>query len=92
MKNENPKFQISNIEIFFSKIKKVVIIRDFSKKEVFKEFDLVKLNEFAETLFSIGNVGFILPCDNGLITIHKNDKDYVIDMLDQHSKLLKPIS
>jgi len=92
MKSENPKFQISNIEVFFSKSDSVVFIRDYCNKSIFKSLNLERLNELYLALYLIGDRDFVIECDNGIIKINKADKDYVISMLNDHAELLKPIS
>ena len=92
MKHENPKFQISNIEVFFSKADSVVFIRDYCNKSIFKSLNLERLNELYLALYLIGDRDFVIECDNGTIKINKADKGYVISMLNDHAELLKPIS
>ena len=90
MKNSQPKWQISNVQIFLEDT--YVIIRDYNESDKTIKLNNVDLENFIQMLRESGDVDFPLFTTYGDLIIYNKNKEEVIEMLNRYSELLESIS
>jgi len=90
MKNSQPKFQISNVQIFLEDT--YIIIRDYNETDKSIKLNNVDLEHFIQMLRESGDVDFPLFTTYGDLIIYNKNKEEVIKMLNLHSEVLELIS
>jgi len=90
MKHSQPKFQISNVQIFLEDT--YVIIRDYNETDKSIKLNNVDLENFIQMLRESGDCDFPLFTTYGDLIIYNKNKEEVINMLNRHSEVLELIS
>jgi len=90
MKHSQPKFQISNVQIFLEDT--YIIIRDYNETDKSIKLNNVDLETFIQMLRESGDVDFPLFTTYGDLIIYNKNKKEVINMLNRHSEVLELIS
>ena len=90
MKHSQPKFQISNVQIFLEDT--YIIIRDYNEMDKSIKLNNVDLGHFIQMLRESGDTDFPLFTTYGDLIIYNKNKQEVIDMLNRHSEVLELIS
>ena len=90
MKNSQPTFQTSNVQIFLEDT--YVVIMDYYENNKYIKLNNVDLGDFIQTLKESGDVDFPLFTTYGDLIIYNKNKEDVINRLSEHSELLELIS
>lgn len=90
MKHSQPKFQISNVQIFLEDT--YVIIRDYNEMDKSIMLNNVDLANFIQMLRESGDTDFPLFTTFGDLIIYNKNKKEVINRLNDHSEILERIS
>ena len=90
MKHSQPKFQISNVQIFIEDT--YVIIRDYNDTDKQIKLNNIDLETFIQMLRESGDVDFPLFTTYGDLIIYNKNKKEVIKLLNLYSEVLELIS